>query len=222
MKSFSTLYKQASARKGGAEALEALIKAPKSASVLARIPDDRWLAGMARAVFRTGINWKVVENKWPGIEAAFDGFVPLAVSFLSDDDLDALMKDARVIRHWRKLQAVRANAQYLVDLATEHGTAARYFACYPSSDYVGLLGDMKIRAAFLGGTTGQYFLREMGKDSFILSRDVVTALRREKVFTGSHTSKSSLAAIQAAFNEWVADGGRSLTRVSRVLAFTVG
>ena len=62
----------------------------------------------------------------------------------------------------------------------------------------------------------------MGKDSFILSRDVVTALRREKIFTGSHASKSSLAAIQVAFNEWVADGGRSLTRVSRVLAFTVG
>jgi 3-methyladenine DNA glycosylase Tag len=62
----------------------------------------------------------------------------------------------------------------------------------------------------------------MGKDSFILSRDVVTALRREGIFTGSPTSKSSLVAIQAAFNEWVADGGRSLTRVSRVLAFTVG
>ena len=222
MKSFSTLYKQASAHKGGAEALEALIKAPKSTSALARIPDDRWLSGMAKAVFRAGINWKVVENKWPGIEAAFDGFVPRAVSFLSDDDLDTLMKDARVIRHWRKLQAIRANAQYLVDLAAEHGTAAKYFACYPSSDYVGLLADMKIRAAFLGGTTGQYFLREMGKDSFILSRDVVTALRREKIFTGSHASKSSLAAIQVAFNEWVADGGRSLTRVSRVLAFTVG
>jgi 3-methyladenine DNA glycosylase Tag len=222
MKSFSTLYKQASAHKGGAEALEALIKTPKTASALARIPDDRWLSGMAKAVFRAGINWKVVENKWPGIEAAFDGFVPRAVAFLSDDDLDTFMKDSRVIRHWRKLQAIRTNAQYLVELATEHGTAAKYLAHYPSSDYVGLLGNIKTRGAFLGGTTGQYFLREMGKDSFILSRDVVVALGREKIFTGTPTSKSSLAAIQAAFNEWVADGGRSLTRVSRVLAFTVG
>ena len=222
MKSFATLYQQASARKGGAEALEALIRKPKTASALARIPDDRWLSGMAKAVFRAGINWKIVEHKWPGIEVAFDGFVPRGVAFLSDDDLDDLLKDTRVIRHWRKLQAIRTNAQYLVDLATEHGTAAKFFAQYPSSDYVGLLQDIKTHAAFLGGTTGQYFLREMGKDSFILSRDVVTALRREKVLTGTPTSKSSLAAIQAAFNEWVADGGRSLTRVSRVLAFTVG
>jgi hypothetical protein len=28
--------------------------------------------------------------------------------------------------------------------------------------------------------------------------------------------------IQDAFNDWVDDGGQSLTRVSRVLAFTVG
>ncbi len=61
----------------------------------------------------------------------------------------------------------------------------------------------------------------MGKDSFILSRDVVAALRREQVFDGTPTSKSSLRSIQDAFNHWVEDGGRSLTRVSRVLAFTV-
>ena len=61
----------------------------------------------------------------------------------------------------------------------------------------------------------------MGVDSFILSNDVVKALRREKAFDGTPTSKSSLSSIQSAFNAWVEDGGKSLTRVSRVLAFTV-
>lgn len=222
MKKFSTLYELAAARKGGGEALEAMIPKPKSAAALARIPDDRWLAGMARAVFRAGFNWSVVDNKWPGIEEAFSGFEPRRVAYLSAEDLDVLLKDRRVIRQWRKLKAIVANAQYVVDLAEEHGTAARYFARYPSTEYIGLLGDIKKRAAYLGGTTGQYFLREMGRDSFILSRDVVAALMREDVFTGSPTSKSSLAAIQKAFNEWVENGGNSLTRVSRVLAFTVG
>ena len=222
MKKFSALYQRAADRKGGNDALESLIPKPKSASALARIADDRCLSGMAKAVFRAGFNWKVVENKWPGIEAAFEVFNPQGVAFLSDDDLDVLMKDERLIRHWKKLKAIRTNAQYLVDLAAEHGSAAKFFADYPSTNYIGLLDDIKRRASFLGGTTGQYFLREMGKDSFILSRDVVAALLREKVFTGSPTSKSSLADIQKAFNEWVDDGGESLTRVSRVLAFTVG
>ncbi len=222
MKHFSKLYELAARRKGGEKALETLIPKPRSAASLARIPDDRWLSGMAKAVFRAGFNWKVVENKWEGTEAAFDNFDPHAIAFMSDDDLDLLLKDDRIIRHWKKLKAIRTNAQYLVDLAAEHGSAAKYFARYPTSEYVGLLADIKKRASFLGGTTGQYFLREMGKDSFILSRDVVAALKREKVFDGTPTSKSSLNSIQAAFNQWVDDGGKSLTRVSRVLAFTVG
>jgi len=222
MKHFSKLYELAARRKGGEAALEALIPRPKSAAALARVPDDRWLSGMAKAVFRAGFNWKVVENKWDGTEAAFNGFDPHAVAFMSDDDLDVLVKDERIIRHWKKLKAIRSNAQFVVDLAAEHGSAAKYFAHYPSSEYIGLLDALKKRASFLGGTTGQYFLREMGKDSFVLSRDVIAALKREKVFDGTPTSKSSRAAIQAAFNQWVEDGGKTLTRVSRVLAFTVG
>jgi len=222
MRSFAELHALAAARKGGDEALESMITKPKSAAALARIPDDRWLAGMAKAVFRAGFNWSVVDKKWPDIEAAFDGFDPGRTAFLSDEDLDVLLKDPRVIRQWRKLKAIVANAQYLVDLAAEHGSAARYFAKYPADEYIDLLADMKQRAAYLSGPTGQYFLREMGKDSFILSRDVVAALAREGVFSGSPKSKSSLKAIQAAFNDWVADGGESLTRVSRVLAFGTG
>jgi len=222
MKKFSDLYESAAARKGGKDALDSLIKIPKSPAALVRISDDRWLSGMAKAVFRAGFNWSVVENKWPDIEAAFDGFDPYRVASLSDDELDALMKDKRIIRQWRKLRAIRENAQYLIELAAEHGSAAKYFASYPSTEYIALLDDIRKRGAFLGGVTGQYSLRELGKDSFILSRDVVAALEREKVFDGSPTSKSSLRKIQAAFNTWVEDGGESLTRVSRVLAFTVG
>ena len=221
MKRFEKLYEQAAKRKGGEKSLEALIPKPLSRSALAKIPDDRWLSGMARGVFQAGFNWTVVENKWPDIEAAYGGFGPRAVAFQSDDDLDKLVKDPRVIRQWKKLKAIRSNAAYLVDLAAEHGTAANYFANFPSTRYIELLDDMKKRGAYLGGTTAQYFLRRMGKDSFVLSKDVIAALAREKVFEGSPTSKASRAAIQNAFNSWVAEGGKTLTRVSRVLAFTV-
>ena len=222
MQRFAELYALAARRKGGEDALETLIPEPRSAASLARIGDDRWLSGMAKAVFRAGFNWSVVDNKWADIEAAFRGFEPRRVAFLSDEELECLLRDKRVIRQWRKLKAIVANARYVLELAGEHGTAANYFAYYPSTDFVGLLADIKRRATYLSGATGQYFLREMGRDSFILSRDVIAALAREQVFDGTPTSKRSLAAIQGAFNGWVADGGESLTRVSRVLAFTVG
>ena len=221
MRDFQTLFEIAAQRKGGAAALEKLITKPKSKATLEKLGDDRWLAGMARAVYRAGFNWRVVENKWPEIETAFRNFNPLVVSHLSDDDLDELLKDPRVIRNWRKIKAIRINAQFVAELAEEHGSASRYFARYPSENFIGLISDLSKHGSFLGGTTAQYFLREMGKDSFILSRDVITALRREDVFDGTPTSKRSLAAIQEAFNHWVAQGGKSLTRVSRVLAMSV-
>ena len=222
MRSFESLYDTAAARKHGSRALEALIPKPASRASLAKISDDRWLSAIAKSIFQAGFNWKVVENKWDDIEAAYDGFDPHAVAFQSDDDLDALVRDPRVIRHWKKLKAIRSNAHYLVELAEEHGSAARYIADFPSNRYVDLLADMKRRGAYLGGTTAQYCLRRMGKDAFILSKDVVAALQREEVFDGSPTSRTSLGKIQDAFNDWVENGGKSLTRVSRVLAFTVG
>lgn len=221
MTSFDTLYALAAERKGGASALEKMIPKPKSSAALARIPDDRWLSGLTKAVFRAGFNWRVVERKWLGFEAAYQGFDPRHLAGQSDDDLDALMRDERVIRQWRKLKATRHNAQFLVDLAESHGSAARFFARYPGDDFIGLLDVLSKRGAWLGGTTAQYFLREMGKDAFILSADVIKALQREKVISGAPTSKSARKDIQEAFNVWVSEGGKSLTRVSRVLALTV-
>ena len=221
MTPFDSLYERAAARKGGAAALEKLLGKPRSPRALAKIPDDRWLAEIAKSVFRAGFNWSVVEQKWPDIEDAFDGFEPARIAAYADEELELLLKDPRIIRHWKKLKAIRANAGLLVELAEEHGSAARFFAHHPATDFVGLLDVLKRRGSYLGGTSAQYFLRMMGVDSFILSNDVVTALRREKAFDGTPTSKSSLRAIQDAFNAWVDDGGESLTRVSRVLAFTV-
>lgn len=222
MKSFKTLYATAAKRKGGSKQLEALLTTPKSPRSLVRIRDDRWLSELTKCVFQAGFNWKVVENKWPGFEEAFDGFDPEVISRYSDDDLQALLKDTRVIRQWRKLKATRENAQMLVDMAEEHGSAAKFFGNYPATEYVELLAHLKKHGAWLGGTTAQYFLRGMGKDSFILSKDVVAALIREKVVTSSPTSIAAMADVQQAFNQWMEQGGDSLTRVSRVLAFTVG
>ncbi len=222
MKSFAALYAQAAKRKGGVKALEALLPTPLSKAKLAGIPDDRWLSMMSKCVFQAGFNWKVVEKKWPDIEAAFAGFHPQRWKFMSDEDLDRLLRDKRIIRHATKILAVRDNATFLCDLAEEHGSAARFLAHWPAEDYVGLLLLLKKRAARLGGNSAQYFLRSMGKDSFILSRDVVAALLREAVVSTEPKSQRDLKLVQQAFNRWHQESGRSLTQISKVLAFTVG
>lgn len=221
MRSFDEIFELAANRKGGPQALEDLLSKPKSAAALCKLGDDRWLAGMTRAVFQAGFNWKVIEKKWPGFEEAFEGFEPGRWSLMSDEDLDRLVKDTRIVRNAVKILSVRDNAIFLTDLAREHGSAAKCLGRWPSEDYIGLLELLKKRGGRLGGTTAQYCLRQMGKDSFVFSKDVVTALIREGVVDKAPGSKSSMRSVQDAFNAWSEESGRSLTEISRTLALSV-
>ena len=176
---------------------------------------------MTKRVFQAGFVWSVVEAKWDGFEAAFEGFEPRRLAMYADDELDRLMADAGIIRNGAKIKAAIDNARFIVDLADQHGAAGRLFAEWPDSDLAGLLALLKKRGSRLGGNTGQYVLRFMGKPAYIFSKDVVTALIREGVIDKPATSKRACAAVQEAFNQWSRETGRDLSQLSRILAASV-
>lgn len=224
MRAFADIYALAAERKGGEAALEALVAEhrPKSRAELLATPDDRWLSMMSRCVFQAGFNWKVIENKWPGFETAFHGFDPRINAAMSDEEFDAHLKDAGIVRNAQKILSVRHNAQFLVDLAAEHGSAAKFFTEWPDADFAGLLEVMKKRAGRLSGETAMRFFRWMGRPAYITSRDVAAALIAAGVIDKPPTSRRDLDAVQAAFNAWAAESGRDFTGMSRVLAFSTG
>lgn len=226
MLSFEEIRKKAEDRKGGPAVLKGLLPVIKTADELKRITDDRWLSKMTQCVFNAGFNWKVIENKWDGFEAGFAAFDPGRLSLLSGEDIDALVKDTRIVRNAQKITAVCHNAGFLIDLAMEHGSAANFFATWPDEDFIGLLEVLKKRGARLGGNTGQYFLRFMGKDSFLFGQDVVAGLIAAGVGLNSPAkppaSKADRAAVQDAFNRWRRESGWPLAHISKTLACTVG
>ena len=109
MKTFKWLYEHVSAHKSG-EDLEALLPQVKTADQLRTIRDDRMLSEMSRRVFRAGLKHSVVDGKWPAFEQAFWGFDPEKVALMSDEQLENLMQNEAIIRHWGKIKSVRANA----------------------------------------------------------------------------------------------------------------
>ena len=222
MQKFETIYQRAAKRKGGADALEALLPKPKTPAQLERVPDDRYLAEMTKCVFRSGFVWQVIEHKWPGFEAAFDGFDVTGCAMLSDEDLERLAVDSRIVRNVAKIASVRANAQFVRELKDSHGGCGAYLAAWPVDDVIGLWGELKRRGNRLGGATGAFFLRFVGKDTFMLSADVVKALEQQRIVDKPPTSRKALAAVQDAFNRWRAESGRSLAEISRTLACSVG
>jgi len=47
---------------------------------------------MTKAVFQSGISWRVVEAKWDGFRAALKGFDPSKVAGLTPRDVDRLVE----------------------------------------------------------------------------------------------------------------------------------
>lgn len=223
MRSFSDVYALAADKKGGGETLETILAETPSLApaVIAKTADDRILSEMTRRIFHAGISWAMVDNKWPAFETAFHAFDPHACAFLTDDDVTRLMGDRGIVRHAGKIRAVQINARLVLDLAAEHGCAARFFASWPDADHAGLREFLKTRASHLGGAAAGRFLRAIGKPAYVMSPDTVAALIREGVLTKPPGGKRNLAAVQEAFNLWAAESGRDLTVIRRVLAISV-
>lgn len=187
------------------------------------VSDDRYLAEMAKAVFSAGFSWKVIRKKWPGFEAAFEGFQPNRVAFYADEDLDRLLSDAAIVRNGQKITATIENARFIVATTKEHGSFGTFLATWPVDDQAGLLTYLGKHGSRLGGATAQYFLRFSGYDNWIASKDVCAALMREGVLEKpTATSKTALKAIDSAITELQAQSGLPRAAISRVLALSVG
>jgi 3-methyladenine DNA glycosylase Tag len=221
--SFKAIRARAAKRKGGDAALASLLPKVMSPKSLAKIGDDRVLAEMAKRVFSAGFVWSVIEQKWPGFEAAFLGFDPKRLLFQPDEFWEGLAGDKRIVRNPQKIKSVRENAKFVADIAREHGSFGRFLSAWPAEDQVGLLDLLARRGSRLGGRTGQYFLRFIGKDGFVASGDVVLCLREAGLdIAETPTSKKDLAKVQAQFNAWAKESGLPFTHISRICAMSIG
>ncbi|MFQ5660024.1 MAG: DNA-3-methyladenine glycosylase I [Gammaproteobacteria bacterium] len=221
MTAFEIIRDQAERRLGGAEALAARMPVPKSGSALCKVTDSSYLSMMSRRIFRAGLKHSMVDAKWPAFEEVFSGFDIDYVRMMSDEDLDGLMKDRRIIRHWGKIKSVRANATAIHELLAEYDGVGAYIAAWPTARIVALWDDLKRRFTQMGGHSGPYFLRMAGKDTFILSKDVVRALNHWGAFEGEPATGKARLRVQEAFSQWAQQSGKALCQISMTLALSV-
>ena len=104
-------------------------------------------------------------------------FAPKRLLSQPDEFWEALAGDGRIVRNPQKIMAVRANARFVADIAEEHGSFGKFLAQWPVERSGRPARAAGKRGARLGGRTGQYFLRFIGKDGFVTSADVVVCLR---------------------------------------------
>jgi 3-methyladenine DNA glycosylase Tag len=220
---FQTIHELAAERKGGKAALRRLLPQVRSRSELARLGEDRMLSAMARCINRAGFNWQVIENKWPQFEEAFFGFDLGRLASLPMAEWEAYAADRRVVRNWPKIKAVMENVGYILEIRETHGSFARFLSEWPADDQIGLMAHLKKHGSRLGGATGQWFLRQIGWDGFIMTADVIAAIKRAGFeIAGQPTSKRDLNKVQQAFNAWHQESGLPYTHLGKIAAYSIG
>jgi len=221
--SFKSIQARAAKRKGGEKVLASLMPKKRDNKALAKLTDDRVLAEMARRVFCAGFVWSVIDKKWPGFEEAFLGFNPKRLLFQPAEFWEKLTQDTRIVRNPTSIRSVRENAKFVTDIAAEHGSFGKFLAAWPADDQIGLLEVFAKRGSRLGGFSGQYLLRFLGRDSFILTGDLMMCLRDAGVpISEKGTSKKDQKLAQAQINEWARESGLPLTHISRICALSIG
>lgn len=222
MEKFSIIYERAAERKGGASALEALMPEVKSARQLSKVSDADFLSAMSKKIFQSGFVWRVVEQKWPGFEEVLWGFAPEKLSIASDEQIEKMAQDKRIIRNFTKVKAVRDNAYFVKLESKKHDGFGRFIGEWPEEEITQLWLYLKKHGSRLGGNTGPYFLRAAGKDTFLLTRDVVAYLIGQGIVSKQPTSQRDLKLVQEAFNQWRDESNRSLADISRTISMSIG
>jgi|SRR5689334_21390921 len=120
-----------------------------------------YLDAMARVMFQTGISWRVVDAKWPGIREAFHGFEPERVARLTTRDIDRLMGDTRVIRNRKKLEAIKGNALRMLELDAEFKGFKRYLDSL--GDFENTKKELHKQFAYMGDSGSWFFLWQVGR-----------------------------------------------------------
>lgn len=223
MSQFDQILERAEQRKGGAGALKKLLPRVATPAQLKKLGDDRYLAAMTKCINQAGFSWKVIENKWPEFEEAFHGFNPRTLGLLSPEQWEAYTSDRRVVRNWQKIKALQDNVFFVQETARQHGSFGRWLADWPATDQVGLMLHLKKHGSRLGGKSALWFLRRVGKDCFIPTRDVVTVLQSVGLDIASDpASQRDLYRIQDQFLQWQAESGLPFSHLSRIVACSTG
>ncbi len=216
------LYDTVRKRFDSDEAFEAFLPQALTPEALRQKGHDRYLSAMSQRVFRAGMKHSVVDAKWPAFEEAFWGFVPETMVLLSPEQIDGYMQNEQIIRHRTKLQTIPKNAQFILDIRQKHDCSfGEFIAQWPASDIVGLWRLLAKRGARLGGRSAAGFLRLVGKDTFLLTSDVVARLVAENIIDRNPTSQRDIQLVQDAFNELQQVSGRPLCQLSSMLSLRI-
>lgn len=139
--------------------------------------DDEYFERMTRTVFTAGLNWQMIDKKWPNFQRAFAGFSIPKVAKFTDKDTKRLMADTSIVRNEKKIKGTIHNAGEFLKLEKEHGTFQKYLDSF-GKDENRMLSAVQERFEHVGPSTARTFLWSSGCE--------LTPTKEEKKWLAGH------------------------------------
>ena len=110
---------------------------------------------------QAGLSWETILQKRENYRRAFAGFDPRKISTFDQRKLNALMKDAGIVRNRLKIQSAKTNALAFLAVQKEFGTFDRYI--WRFDDAKAMSKDLLKRGfRFVGPTICYAFMQAVG------------------------------------------------------------
>jgi DNA-3-methyladenine glycosylase I len=139
--------------------------------------DHRLFEKLCLEGFQSGLSWRTILAKRENFRSAFHDFDFDRIARFTQRDVDRLLKDAGIVRHRGKIEAVVNNARQAQELVKQEGSLAAFIWRYEpdakrlakpqtastSADATALSKDLKkLGWKFVGPTTVYAFMQAMG------------------------------------------------------------
>jgi DNA-3-methyladenine glycosylase I len=139
--------------------------------------DHRLFEKLSLEGFQSGLSWRTILAKREAFRAAFHGFDFARIARFTTRDVERLLRDAGIVRHRGKIEAVINNARCAQELVSREGSLAAFvwrFALAPaqrakpqiratSPESIALSKSLKQQGwKFVGPTTVYAFMQAMG------------------------------------------------------------
>jgi DNA-3-methyladenine glycosylase I len=127
--------------------------------------DNAYFENMSRVIFQAGLNWQVIDKKWPTTKEAFAGFDFQKVGCFTATDVECLLRNSGIIRNRGKIKAIIRNAQTFQAIKEKYGSFQNYLDSIDKSDnYAKVVSTLVNNFKWLGPSSASTFLYTVGED----------------------------------------------------------
>jgi DNA-3-methyladenine glycosylase I len=126
--------------------------------------DEAYFENLTRVIFQAGLNWKVIDKKWPTTVKAFAQFSIGKVAAFTNKNVERLLKDEGIVRNKNKVCATITNAAELQNIKKQYGSFQKYLdSLDKSKNYAIAVNELTKRFKHLGPSSAAMFLYTVGE-----------------------------------------------------------